>query len=78
MSQLTFARVLDEAAEADERRRRIVLDHHRDRVQTWFDELPQSDREQLAEWFARFEFDTCVALAAAAGDYRASHGPNGI
>ena len=46
-------------------------------IQTWFDELAVSDKEQLAEWFNIFEFDTCVALAAAAGDYRASHVANG-
>lgn len=73
MSQLTFARVLDEAAEADERRRRIALDQHRERVQAWFDELTVIDKEQLAQWFATFEFETCVALAAAAGDYWLSH-----
>ena len=31
------------------------------------------DRQQLAEWFATFEWDTCAALAAAAGDYGVSH-----
>ena len=76
-AQLTFARVLDEAVEADERRRRDALDRHRERIQTWFDELAISDKQQLAEWFALFEFETCVALAAAAGDYRASHVLNG-
>jgi hypothetical protein len=73
MTQLAFARVLDEAAEADQRRRRDALDRHRDHIQTWFDQLPAADKERLAEWFATFEFETCVALAAAAGDYRASH-----
>jgi len=77
MTQLTFARVLDEAAEADQRRRRDALERHRDRIQTWFDALPVTDKKQLAEWFSIFEFDTCVALSAAAGDYRASHAPNG-
>ena len=76
-AQLTFARVLDEAVEADERRRRDALDRHRERIQTWFDELAISDKQQLAEWFALFEFETCVALSAAAGDYRASHVLNG-
>jgi hypothetical protein len=77
MTQLAFTTVLEEAAEAEERRRRDALDHHRERIQTWFDELPISDKEQLAEWFDSFEFETCVALAAAAGDYRASHVLNG-
>ena len=75
--QLTFTRVLEDAAEADERRRRIALDRHRDRIQTWFDELPVCDKEQLAEWFTVFEYETCVALSAAASDYRASHVANG-
>jgi hypothetical protein len=56
----------------------LTLDLHRERVQTWFDELPQADKDQLSEWFARFEFETCVALAAAAGDYRLSHAADGI
>ncbi len=71
--QLTFPRIL---AEADEQRR-IALDRHRDRVQTWFDELTESDKEQLAEWLTIFEWDTCAALSAAAGDYRSSHVANG-
>lgn len=75
--QLTFARVLDEAASADERRRHRALDRHRERVQTWFDELEFADKEQLAEWFAVFEWDTCVALSAAAGDWRRAHVING-
>jgi hypothetical protein len=74
--QLTFARVLEEAAEADERRRRLVLDRHREWVQTWFDELAVADKEQLAGWFAVFEYETCVALSAAAGDYHASRVAN--
>lgn len=77
MMQLTFARVLDEAAEADERRRRTALDQHRERVQAWFDKLSVSDKERLAEWFATFEFETCVALSAAAGDHRLSQVADG-
>ena len=76
-AQLAFSPILDEAAQADERRRRTALDRHRERVQTWFDELAITDKEQLAEWFALFEWDTCAALAAAAGDYRATHLVNG-
>ena len=76
-AQLAFSRILEEAAEADERRRRDALDHHRERVQTFFDALPLSDKQRLAEWFSSFEYDTCVALAVAAGDYRASHVANG-
>jgi hypothetical protein len=67
--QLVFAKIL---AEADDQRR-AALDRHRQRIQTWFDGLPECDRAQLAEWLAIFEWDTHVTLAAAAGDYRASH-----
>lgn len=72
--QLVFARIL---AEADEQRR-ATLDRHRERIQTWFDELPVSDKDQLAEWLTALEWDTCVALSAAAGDWRrTSHVMNG-
>ena len=67
--QLVFSRLL---ADGDEIRR-CALDRHRERVQAWFDGLPVRDRQQLAEWFATFEWDTCAALAAAAGDYGVSH-----
>ena len=76
VEQLTFTRVLDDAAEADDRRRCRTLDRHRERVQTWFDELDVIDKEQLAEWFAVFEWDTCAALSAAAGDWRRAHAMN--
>lgn len=72
MTQLTFARVLDEADQAHERRRRDILDRHRAHVQTFFDALPVSDKEQLGDWFEQFQFETCAALAAAAGDFRQS------
>lgn len=68
-TQLAFTRLL---AEADEQRR-AALDHHRDQVQTWFDALPTTDKERLADWFRTFEWDTCVALSAAAGDWRHAH-----
>lgn len=61
--QLAFSRIL---AEADAQTR-AALDRHRDRVQTWFDALPNGDKQQIAEWMATFEWDTCAALAAAAG-----------
>ena len=67
--QLAFSRFLADGEEA----RRRALDRHRERVQAWFDELPVGDRQQLVDWFATFEWDTCVALSAAAGDYGASH-----
>jgi hypothetical protein len=65
-AQLAFAALLREADDHQQ----AALDRHRERVQTWFDELEPADKGQLAEWFETFEWDTCVALAAAAGDYR--------
>ena len=68
--QLAFSNIL---AEADEQAR-VALDRHRHHVQTWFDQLAVSDKDRLAEWMATFEWDTCVALSAAAGDWhRAAH-----
>ena len=67
--QLAFSHLL---AEADELRR-AALDRHRDRVQAWFDQLPASDKSQLAEWMTVFEWDTCAALSAAAGDWHESN-----
>lgn len=64
--QLAFSHLL---AEADELRR-AALDRHRDHVQAWFDLLPESDKNRLAEWMTVLEWDTCVALSAAAGDWR--------
>jgi hypothetical protein len=63
--QLVFSPMVA-AAEA---RQRLALDRHRQEVQSWFDALGQSEKDRLAEWFARFEWDTCAALAAAAGDW---------
>jgi hypothetical protein len=63
--QLAFSRIL---AEVDEQAR-AALDLHCSRVQTWFDELPASDKDQFAEWMATFEWDTHVALSVAAGDW---------
>src|SRR5947209_2970526 len=68
--QLVFAKIL---AVADEQRR-AALDRLPDRVQTWFDELPDADKDQLAEWMTTFEWDTCVALSAAAGDWQTTKG----
>lgn len=64
--QLAFSHLL---AEADDLRR-AALDHHRDRVQAWFDQLPESEKNRLAEWMTVFEWDTCAALSAAAGDWQ--------
>jgi hypothetical protein len=63
--QLVFEQLL---ADADEQHR-TALDRHRAHVQTWFDELLESDKQLLAAFVATFEYETFVALAAAAGDY---------
>lgn len=63
--QLAFSRLLAEAEEL----RRAALDRHRAQIQSWFDRLPVSDKDQLATWMATFEWDTCVALSAAAGGW---------
>ncbi len=67
--QLAFSSLL---AETDELRR-AALDRHRDRVQAWFDQLPETEKDLMAEWMTAFEWDTCVALSAAAGDWHASN-----
>lgn len=64
--QLVFARILAEAEE----QRHVALCHHRQLVQTWFDELPENHKRQLSEMLVTFEWDTHVALAVAAGDWR--------
>ena len=38
-----------------------------------FDALPEQSKLRLAELMRVFEYDTCVALSAAAGDYRFTH-----
>ena len=64
--QLAFQALLAETEEGY----RAALNRHRERVQTWFDGLPSIDKDQLAEWMTMFEWDTCVALSAAAGDWQ--------
>ena len=70
--QLAFSDLLTEADVL----RRAALDHHRGCVQAWFDQLPESDKNRLAEWMATFEWDTCSALSAAAGDWRGTRRRN--
>ena len=67
--QLAFAALL---AEADEHRR-LALDRHRADVQAWFDRLSDADKDKVAAWMTVCEWDTCVALAAAAGDWQRAH-----
>ena len=72
-AQLEFTSMLADA----EAQRQAALDHHRQRVQTWFDALADSDKDQLAEWMTLFEWDTCASIAAAACDWcRVSHTAN--
>ena len=66
--QLVFARLL---ADADAQRR-AALDRHRGRVQALFDRLAVEDKKELAECLATSEWDTYVALSAAAGDWHHS------
>ena len=63
--QLAFTRLL---ADADEQHR-AALDRHRARVQAAWDRLPSPAKHELAELMATHEYETCVALSAAAGDY---------
>ncbi len=66
--QLAFSRMMAEA----EARQRAALDRHRDHVQAWFDGLSIGAKNMFAEWMTTFEWDTCAALSAAAGDWRRS------
>jgi hypothetical protein len=66
--QLAFSDLLTET----DTLRRAALDHHRGCVQAWFDQLPESDKNRLAEWMAAYEWDTCAALSAAAGDWHSN------
>lgn len=66
MSEQLALSILAEA----EQQQRVTLDRHRERVQAWFDSLPIVEKQLLAAMMAANEFDTCVALSAAAGDWR--------
>ena len=66
MSEQLDLSILAEA----EQQQRASLDRHRERVQAWFDSLTFSEKQLLATLMAAYEFDTCVALSAAAGDWR--------
>jgi hypothetical protein len=71
--QMVFDRILADA----EAQHRLALDHHRQLVQNWYDALPENRKHELAELLATYEWDTHAALAAAAGDFAASHTLNG-
>lgn len=66
MSEQLALSILAEA----EQQQRATLDRHRERVQAWFDTLPITEKQLLAAMMAASEFDTCVALSAAVGDWR--------
>ena len=64
--QLVFSQILIDADE----RHRAALDELRSDVQHWFDQLTPPQKDALGLWLSGMtEFDTCVALAAAAGDW---------
>ena len=58
--QLTFARLI---AEADELAH-LALDRRRDRMQTWFDDMPVAQKGRLAEWLTAFDIRHHVASGA--------------
>ena len=66
MDQLLFAEVI---VEADERNR-AAQDELREDVQRWFDRLTPRQKDALGAWVdSTAQYDTCVALCAAAGDW---------
>jgi hypothetical protein len=73
--QLAFARVMHEADEAH----RLMRDHHRAKVQAWFDRLPIDQKDELGFWMHDGpEWDTCAALSAAACDWYCTEKTNAI
>ena len=66
LDQLFFEDVI---VEADERNRAAQDELHAD-VQRWFDELTSRQKDALGAWMdSTAQYDTCVALHAAAGDW---------
>ena len=65
LDQPIFAEVI----EADERNC-AAQDELREQVQQWFDALPPRQKDALGAWIdSTMQYDTCVALCAAAGDW---------
>jgi hypothetical protein len=65
LDQLIFSEVI----EADEQNR-AAQDELRADVQAWFDALTPRQKDALGAWMdSTAQFDTCVALCAAAGDW---------
>ena len=66
LDQLIFEDVIIEA----EDRHRAAQDELREDVQRWFDQLTARQKDALGAWMdSNAQFDTCVALHAAAGDW---------
>ena len=66
LDQLIFSEVI---VEADERNR-AAQDELREDVQRWFDQLTPRQKDALGAWVdSTAQFETCVALCAAAGDW---------
>jgi hypothetical protein len=61
--------IFSEVIEADEFNR-AAQDELRADVQHWFDELSPRQKDALGTWMdSTAQYDTCVALCAAAGDW---------
>ena len=66
LDQLIFDEVIIEAEE----RHRAAQDELRADVQHWFDQLTSRQKDALGAWLdGSAQYDTCVALHAAAGDW---------
>jgi hypothetical protein len=66
LDQLMFEDVFIEADEQN----RAAQDELREQVQQWFDQLTPRQKDALGAWMdSSAQFDTCVALHAAAGDW---------
>ena len=67
LDQLAFDE--DVMIEAEEHHR-AAQDELRSEVQHWFDQLTPRQKDALGAWMdSSAQFDTCVALHAAAGDW---------
>ncbi len=61
--------IFSEVIEADEQNR-AAQDELREQVQQWFDALAPRQKDALGAWIdSTMQYDTCVALCAAAGDW---------
>ena len=61
--------IFSEVIEADEFNR-AAQDDLREDVQRWFDQLTPRQKDALGAWIdSTAQYDTCVALCAAAGDW---------